>query len=309
MQWIIPEKPASNFRNGDGLYLDKITKSFITKGGVTEALNDLSLVIRPAEIAIILGPNGAGKSTLLNILANIIRPTAGSISVQLSDSRVEMMTVDVCGFVLAGGRDLIQEFSVVENLEYYAALLKVNSKEKIELMKGLINLFNLSIHKNKKIKNLSQGLKQSVSICISLMGKPKFLILDEPTANLDQEKITILISALKDLCNKGVGILLTTHDFDFAETCGERILLMSDGKLIEERVKINEKYKIKQSHGLNSSDVGMVSGSDTETCVDKTLNSFCLESNGNKSVKEFYLSSLLAVKLKESENESTICRN
>lgn len=197
------------------------------------ALNDLSLTINPGMFGL-LGPNGAGKTTLMRIIATLIRPTEGVVDVmgyRTDDKRDKWEIRNTLGY-LPQELSLYNDLTAYEFLDFMGALKKLGEKQKrrkeIEM---LLETTNLTRSAKQKIKTFSGGMKRRVGIAQALLGDPKVLIVDEPTAGLDpQERVrfrNLLVSLAADRL-----VILSTHIVeDVAHTC-QQVSVLHQGNLL-----------------------------------------------------------------------------
>jgi len=214
-----------------------VYKSYITKHNKTEVLKDVSFTVEDGEFLSIMGPSGCGKSTLLNILGCMDCFDAGTYEFdganmsKLSEKELSLFRNKNIGFIFQSFH-LIQKFTTIENVEFPMGVakrkindIKVRAKELLESV-GLGDKF-----KNKSYE-LSGGQQQRVAIARALANKPKLLLADEPTGNLDEESGRQVMSILKRLnSEENVTIIMVTHDEKCA-SYSDRIIRMVDGKIV-----------------------------------------------------------------------------
>lgn len=196
---------------------------------------DLSLKINCQETTIITGENGAGKTTLTKLIMGILKPQSGHIYILGKDSKD--MTLGEIGKILGYIFQFpdLQLFasSVIEELTFPLLLNKENNEEEIYLKaEELLGAFELESLRDSYPALLSYGEKRRLAIAAILMNKPQYLIFDEPTASLDNERIKSLSLILKDLKDKGIGSLIISHDKTFISKNGERLIQLEGGKII-----------------------------------------------------------------------------
>lgn len=243
------------------LTVDGLSKKYKDTG--KKAVNDVSFQISHGDIVVFLGPNGAGKTTTLKMILNLIIPDEGKIYFEGQEITSKgLMLLKNTGALLEGSRNMFWSLSPIENFVYWGGQrgLTKNMAEKkgVELLKQ----FGLFEKRNVPITSLSRGMQQAVGICCAMIAEPKLLILDEPTLGLDIRSTQVVISILKKLSSNGVGILITTHQLDFAQKVAEKILLINQGKLVfSDNIKDSlENFnnqsilKITLTHSLKESD-------------------------------------------------------
>ncbi len=219
--------------------LKNIYKTF-NQNGTHEftALKDISLKIEENELVIIKGVSGSGKSTLLAIIASLLKPTSGEITVEskkiakLPDLHASDFRASVIGFIFQSF-NLFEHLSVKENVSVPLVPLKLKQKSIDEKVKKALLLANISHKENSTVKNLSGGEKQRTAIARALVNNPKIILCDEPTANLDQENSKAFLKVVTKLKEKGFTIVIATHDtvFDSYDQV-DRIINMQNAKIV-----------------------------------------------------------------------------
>lgn len=196
------------------------------------AVNDLSFVMYKGEIYGLLGPNGAGKTTTLRMLSTLIKPDEGDayingVSIRKEPEKIRKMI----GFLTS---DLKLENSFTPNylFDYFSSLHGVDNKTREERKEKLFKRFGIDKFKEVIIGDLSTGMKQKVSIVISLVHDPDFIIFDEPTNGLDVITAKVVTDYLIELKNEGKSILLSTHIFSLVEKICDRVGIIINGKMI-----------------------------------------------------------------------------
>jgi len=213
--------------NHPAIHIQGVHKNF----GALHALNGIDLAIEQGEFFALLGPNGAGKSTLINILAGLIAPTAGSISVMGFDVQKQYQQArQLLGVV---PQELVFDpfFNVREMLRFqagYFGLGRENDAWVDEVLEGL----GLADKAHTNMRKLSGGMKRRALIAQALAHKPPVIVLDEPTAGVDVELRQMLWEFIKKLNRDGHTIILTTHYLEEAETLCSRVGMMKQGKVV-----------------------------------------------------------------------------
>lgn len=205
------------------------------------AVNNISFSVHEGEIYGLLGPNGAGKTTTLRMLATLIKPDSGSISIcGYSLDREE--EIRKCIGFLTSELKLEDYFTPNYLFTYFGKLYDLDDEailsQKEKLFKSL-GIFNFA---EVKYGNLSTGMKQKISLAISLINNPSVIIFDEPTNGLDIISTEVVIKFLLDLKKEGKTIILSTHIFSLVETLCDRVGIILDGSLVyEDDIKDNKK--------------------------------------------------------------------
>lgn len=216
--------------------IKNLNKTFIGKEGNVEAVKNLNLTINEGEFVSIVGASGSGKSTLLHLIGGLDRLDSGEIYINeknINDLRPDEMTIfrrRNIGFIFQFF-NLVPILDVYENVRMPLDLdnYKVQEKDIIDLCQALGLKDKLHFYPNE----LSGGSQQRVSIARALITKPKIILADEPTGNLDSKNSEEVMRLLKLYSKKyGITVLLVTHDLNIASQ-SDRIIKMEDGKILE----------------------------------------------------------------------------
>jgi ABC-2 type transport system ATP-binding protein len=218
-----------------------------------EALKGVDLHIEEREVFGILGPNGAGKTTLMSILCTLLLPDRGNVHILGMDSLHDGHQIRKKVNIVSGNANFLWSLTVKENLHYYGMLYGLTGKEREKKVETLIDLFNLKEHRNIPFDELSTGMKQRLSLAKSLINDPEILFLDEPTVGLDPNiSIRIREEILSIHKEKGMTILVTTHNMKEVEYLCGRIAFLKEGKILttgtadalKKMVRIGDQLKI-----------------------------------------------------------------
>ena len=208
------------------LTLKHITKKYKDK----TALEDVSLEL-DCGIYGLLGPNGAGKSTLMNIITGNIKPTGGSVLWDGTDIReLGVRFRSVIGYA-PQQQGLYSSFSGRRFLSYMAALKGIPKKEVRGEIERVLSYVNMQEAADRAIGGYSGGMKQRILIAQAILGDPKLIVLDEPTAGLDPKERVRFRNLIEDLGKESI-VLLSTHIVSDIEHIADYVLLMNDGRLI-----------------------------------------------------------------------------
>lgn len=208
------------------LTVDNITKQYKNKTAVDRISFNLSVGVTG-----LLGANGAGKTTLMRMMAGILTPTSGEISIDGTNVQTEEFR-SILGY-LPQDFGYYPEFTAKEFVEYFAALKGIDRKTARKKSTEILDLVGLADVANKKIKTFSGGMKQRVGIAQALINDPKVLILDEPTAGLDPKERVRFRNLIADIGNSAI-VLFSTHIVSDIEHIAGNVILMRDGKLIHD---------------------------------------------------------------------------
>lgn len=195
---------------------------------------DISFTISNGEIVGLLGPNGAGKTTLLRMIAGIMVPSSGNISIDglnYNDNEIEIKKRIA---FLSGNTKLYKDISPYELLKMCAEYYGVNKQEINERILEISNKFNMQSFLHQRIENLSTGQMQKTNIARCLIHNPDIYILDEATSGLDIISSKVILDFIKEEKKKGKIILYSTHYMEEAENICDRVILIHKGKVIKE---------------------------------------------------------------------------
>ena len=208
--------------------ISNLTKRYAS--GVT-ALKGISLDIPPGMFGL-LGPNGAGKSTLMKILATLLEPDEGTVAMKGVDIRADAMAARRLLGYLPQQFGLYPTFTAEETLDYFARLKGVTNKEEREsLLDALFERVNLVAERGQKVGGFSGGMRQRLGIAQALIGGPKVLIVDEPTAGLDPEERVRFHNLLAEIADDVV-VILSTHIVSDVSSLCSRMAVIRRGEII-----------------------------------------------------------------------------
>ena len=197
-----------------------------------EALGGVSFYLRSGEILGYLGPNGAGKTTTLNIIGGVMPFNGGEIyykGVAIDPVRNIEYKRNV-GY-LPEDASIYEHFTVKEAINFYYNIYELDKSRK-ETAYELLEVFGLSDYLNRQIYGFSKGMKQKLLFILTVMTDPDILLLDEPLASMDAESTIIVREILKNLRDKGKGILFSSHILEVIEKVCDRVVILSEGKVI-----------------------------------------------------------------------------
>ena len=214
--------------------IENLTKVFRTENVETTALNGVSMEIKEGEFVAIMGPSGCGKSTLLNILGLLDNPDHGNYYLDgeevghLKESARTRYRKGRIGFVFQSF-NLIDELTVEENIDLQLKYLKVPKAERKQRVLDILRKVNLSQRATHYPQQLSGGQQQRVAIARAVVGKPKLILADEPTGNLDSVTGKGILDIFRSIHESGgMSIVMVTHDRSVA-ALADRILELRDG--------------------------------------------------------------------------------
>lgn len=250
------------------IVIDKLSKRYSSTKKL--ALDNVSLHINSGEVYGFLGPNGAGKSTAIRTLMNFIQPSSGSATILNLDIVKDSVAIKKSVGYLSGDFAVYPKMTGAQYLNYMGDLQPPASKKYIdELIK------RLKAEPNKKLGELSRGNRQKFGIIQAFMHQPQILILDEPTSGLDplmQEEFYKLLAEAK---SRGAATFMSSHILSEVQRTCDRVGIIRDGKLIEERIiaemelEASQTFDISFSGNVPTADLKKISGAKI-TIVDKS---------------------------------------
>jgi len=214
------------------------------------ALRGVSLEIEEGSFVTIMGPSGSGKSTLMNIVGCLDRPTEGSVEIEgiettkMDRSQLAYVRNKKIGFIFQSF-NLLPRASALDNVMLpflYSDQPKNHHREKALRLLKSVGLENRIMHKPRE---LSGGQKQKVAIARALANDPAIILADEPTGNVDSRSGLEIMALLQQLNDKGMTILMVTHNHSIAQH-SQRIIYLSDGKVVQEEVVKERKCALKE---------------------------------------------------------------
>lgn len=204
--------------------------------GKNKVLNGIDFELKEGERVVVLGPSGSGKSTFLRCINWMEEPTAGEIyldGVKITEKNIRKMRQNI-GMVFQHF-NLINNLTVMDNLLLAPVKLRLLSRKDAEKRANqLLKHIGLLNKANSFPASLSGGQKQRVAIVRAMMLSPEVLLFDEPTSALDPESIEDVLSLIRELAEKGMTIMIVTHEMSFAKEIATRIVFIDKGKIIEE---------------------------------------------------------------------------
>ena len=225
------------------LRVEGVRKSY----GHVEVLKGINMQVKPGEVACLVGPSGSGKSTFLRCINHLEKINSGRLYVygdlvgyeekkgrlyELSDREVCRKRAEI-GMVFQS-YNLFQHMSVLENIiEAPMRVLKISKEEAVIYARELLELVGLSGREESFPKQLSGGQQQRVAITRALAMRPKLMLFDEPTSALDPELVGEVLTAMQDLANSGMTMIVVTHEMGFARKVADTVAFMDAGLIVE----------------------------------------------------------------------------
>jgi putative ABC transport system ATP-binding protein len=208
---------------------------------VIRAVDGVSLEVPSGEFLALLGSSGSGKSSILNLIAGLDRPTSGNVFVQdrdlakLSREELARYRLHVVGMVFQSF-NLIASMTVMENVELPLRFAEVDRGQRQALAREALERVGLRARIDHRPSELSGGEQQRAALARALINRPKLLLADEPTGNLDSRTGTEIMDMLREFNRElGMTVVMVTHERALAERYVERMVFLADGKLVEDR--------------------------------------------------------------------------
>jgi ABC-2 type transport system ATP-binding protein len=224
--------PEASDPGAAALRVEALTVRFPGKPPVV-AVNELSFTVAPGEIVGLLGANGAGKTTTLRAMSTLIRPSAGRVEVAGYDTRrAGKQARTAASLLLEGDRNLYWRLTPRQNLEYFAALQGYGPKRVRPVIDDLLERLDLTAKGDVSVRQLSRGMKQKLAVACTLVRQTPIILLDEPTLGLDVATSLELRTWLRELAGAGKTVVLSSHDMNVIEELCERVVILSEGKLV-----------------------------------------------------------------------------
>ena len=233
--------------------VDNVSKKFTKKDENKKSIEffadeNLSFEAHDGEILGILGPNGAGKTTLLRMLAGLMEPTSGSITVDDKTYAKNGIEIKQSIAYLSGSTKLYKDISPRELLTMCSNLYGVSKEEANKRIDEIINKFDMGTFQNQKIGNLSTGQYQRTSVARCIIHDPKYYILDEATSGLDIISSKVILDFVKEEKKRGKCVLYSTHYMEEAQNICDRVVLIHKGHII----KIGTPEQIQEETGTTN---------------------------------------------------------
>jgi len=216
--------------------IKNLTKIYDGTGLEVKAVNGIDLNFEKGEFAAIVGPSGSGKTTLLNMLGGLDHPTSGEVFVdgqniwELKSRKLTDFRMNNIGFVFQS-YNLIPVLTAKENVEFIMHLQGKSKKERNSRTLELLKAVGLEERMNSRPSKLSGGQQQRVAVARALASKPKFILADEPTANLDSKSTETLLDIMENLNKEeNITFIFSTHDARVVKKA-RRVITVEDGKV------------------------------------------------------------------------------
>ncbi len=220
--------------------IEELHKSYETSAGLFPALKDVNLSIAGGEFVAIMGPSGSGKSTFMNILGCLDQPSAGRYFLDgrsvaaLGRDELALLRNRTIGFVFQGF-NLLQRMSLLDNVALPLIYCGVEHEERQQRAQDLLAKVGLGSYAASMPNKISGGQQQRVAIARALVNRPRLLLADEPTGNLDSHTSEEIMTLFEELNREGITIVLVTHEADIAAHANRQVRF-HDGRIVSDRI-------------------------------------------------------------------------
>ena len=198
------------------------------------AVDRLDLTVRKGEFYALLGPNGAGKTTTLRMVTGLLKPDAGSITVEGIDALADPVAAKRLMAWVSDEPMIYDKLTPLEYLEFVARLWSVETRVAEARAQALVDWLGLAAHAQERCESLSKGMRQKVALAGALVHEPRLIILDEPLTGLDAGSARQVKHVLRERVKAGGTVIMTTHILEVAERMADRIGVIAAGRLIAE---------------------------------------------------------------------------
>ena len=225
--------------NNTVLEIKNLSKSF----GKRKVIDNISLEVKEGEIYGFLGPNGSGKTTTIKMILRLIDNDSGEIKVNGYDTEKQFEKAMECIGAIVENPDLYKYMTGIDNLKLHARIRNIDTKR----INEVLELVELKDRANEKVGKYSLGMKQRLGLALTLLHKPKVLILDEPTNGLDPAGIKKLRDILKEIAHKeGVAVFVSSHILTEMQLMCDKVAVLDNGKIAKIETITGEEQEVEK---------------------------------------------------------------
>ena len=200
--------------------------------GSFRAVDGVSLAVAPGEIHGFLGPNGAGKTTTIRLIAGLLKPSSGTISVNGHDMAREPERAKASLGFIPDRPFLYEKLTAGEFLRFHAGLYGIEGDGLARRIAELLGLFELARWEGELVESFSHGMKQRLVMCAAFLHRPRAVVVDEPMVGLDPRGARLIKDVFRHMSAQGVAILMSTHTLEVAQEMCDRISIIQGGRII-----------------------------------------------------------------------------
>ena len=230
-------------------------KNVTVKYDKNYALKEFSTEIKDGEFVFLVGATGAGKTTIVKLLTREIIPNLGQITVfnnkllDIKNSKVPYYRRNL-GIIFQDFK-LLSDRNVYENVAFAQEVIGINKQIIKKHVLQVLNIVGIRNKSQKMISELSGGERQKVAIARAIVNKPKIIIADEPTGNLDEVSTNEIIDILMNINNMGTTVLMITHDLHLVSRMNKRVIRINQGELISDTIGLDDNLKMLLKNNMN----------------------------------------------------------
>jgi len=210
------------------LRVENLTKSY----GPLVAVDHVSFEVLPGDIFGFLGPNGAGKTTTINMIASLIKPDSGSISIDGQELSMNDTSLRKKMGIVPQEVAVYEDLSAKENLKFWGGLYGLKGKTLRDSVNQMLQLTGLQDRAKEQVKKYSGGMKRRLNMAAGLLHKPKLLLLDEPTVGIDPQARQKMLDMVRDVAGNDTAILYTSHYLEEVEELCNKIAIIDHGRIL-----------------------------------------------------------------------------
>jgi len=196
------------------------------------AVDDISFDVHDGEIFGLLGPNGAGKTTTISMICGVLQPDGGRVLIDERNIWVEPKKVKRDLGVVPQEIAVYEDLTARDNLSFWGSLYGLSGTELTHRIDETLSRVGLAERAGDKVKTFSGGMKRRLNLCMGLLHRPKFLLLDEPTVGIDPQARLNILEVIREVAAAGTTVLYTTHYMDEAEQLCDRIAIIDHGRIL-----------------------------------------------------------------------------
>jgi len=209
-----------------------LVESLVKAFGSFRAVDGVSLDVKPGEIHGFLGPNGAGKTTTIRMIAGLLKPSSGRVSIDGHDLAKEPEAAKRSLGFIPDRPFLYEKLTAAEFLRFHGGLYGLEGEPVEERARELLALFELSGWAHELVESFSHGMKQRLVMCSAFLHRPQAVLVDEPMVGLDPRGARLIKDVFRVMSQKGVTILMSTHTLEVAQEMCDRISIILKGRII-----------------------------------------------------------------------------
>jgi putative ABC transport system ATP-binding protein len=235
-----PDFSSANF----AIRTTDVCRHYTMGESLIRAVDGISIQVPAGEFVALLGTSGSGKSSLLNLVAGLDRPTSGAVIVEgknlaaLSRAQLAQHRLHTVGMVFQSF-NLIPSMTVIENVELPLRFAEVDRSRRDSLAREALERVGLSRRLDHRPTELSGGEQQRTALARALINRPKLLLADEPTGNLDSRTGTEIMNLIREFNESlGMTVVMVTHERALAERYAQRLIFLADGKLVDDQANV-----------------------------------------------------------------------